>query len=431
MKEKIIEVLYALTDRNGTYSKFVGTSICSLLENTKAKVRIHIFCDSSIEGDNAEKFQQLVAAYGQELIFYNVRQLMPEVWETAEKLMAKAVNDNRYTEAALYRLLAPQILPEEITRLIYLDADTLINLDIKDLWQEPIGFDGMAAVFETDLLKQYGMRVLERRAELQKLLDYWETLGVKVEDGFNSGVLLMDLGIIRKKGNILLEGLKVALGYETENNFYDQNILNFYFAETAYHLPRHYNILLHWDKKYGKNPGQPGIYHYMGRSLGMDENDIRDTLYYDYFLKTPWAGGKFLCHFHYQLKDLHTYRFNQVLVGMQKLLANLLVKKPVIAVSHAYMAKVRKMLGNFAEAPTLSPKGIFLDMGEDENLRLYFPYDVDEYFYIFFVKDYVKLQVIMERGGLPEQHHYMDGRFLLEKDCLEKNMSLSRVFETM
>ncbi len=423
-----IEVLYALTDKKGTYSKFVGTSICSIFANTEEKVRVHIFHDGSIEGKNKENFLKLASDFGQEILFYNVRQFLPEIWQEAEKIMAKAVKDERYTEAALYRLLAPQILPKGIGRIIYLDADTLVNMDIRELWQETIAPNGMAAVFEADMLSHYNMRTLEMKESLRIMMAYWRSLGVNIEDGFNSGVLLMDLGLIRPRGNLLLEGLKVALGCDSDSIFYDQNILNFYFAEKAHHLPRQYNILMHWDKEFAKTCTGRGIYHYMGRSLGMDEGDVRDTMYYDYFLQTPWADGRFLCRFHSELKELHTFRFGQALERMQLLLSALLMKRPVIAASDAYMSRVAQVLGKSAEAPTISPQGLFCELGEDEHLQLNLPYDVEEHFYLFFVSDYVKLKVIMEQAGLTEKEYYMDGRFLLETDCLERYVSLSRFF---
>ena len=429
--KETIEVLYALTDKKGTYSKFAGTSICSLLENTKEKVHIHLFHDGSIQGRNKENFEQMVASYGQNIFFYNVRELLPEVWQEAERIMAKAVNDSRYTEAALYRLLAPQILPRRVERLIYLDADTLVHMDIKELWQEPIGSNGMSAVFESDLLITYGMRGKELREGSKKLQDHWKALGVNVEDGFNSGVLLMDLQLIRPMGNLLLGGLKTALNCDAESNFYDQNILLYYFAEHAHHLPWQYNILQHWERKFQKARDVRGIYHYMGRSLGMDEEDIRDTLYYDYFLKTPWADGRFICHFHKELMELHAFRFSQWLEKTQILLSALLTKKPIIAASDACMSKVVEMLGNSAEAPTLSPKGLFCKLGEDGHLRLSLPYDVDEHFYLFFVADYAELKVMLEQAGLPEHGHFMDGSFLLDKNPLEKYVCLSKFFENL
>ena len=426
-----IEVLYALTDKKGTYSKFAGTSICSMFVNTEERVRVHIFHDGSIEGQNKENFLKLASDFGQEILFYNVRQLLPEVWKEAEKIMVKAIKDERYTEAALYRLLAPQLLSENVGRIIYLDADTIVHMDVSSLWREPIGINGMSAVFENDLLEHYGRVGSSKNSETQKLIAYWQTLGVDIKDGFNSGVLLMDLQLIRPRGDLLLKGLEVALGCESESNFYDQNILNFYFAQEAGHLPWYYNILQHWDRQMGKMEEVKGIYHYMGRSLGMNEQDIRDTLFYDYFLRAPWADGRFLCHFHRELKELHTFKANQNQEKMQRLLSALLMKRPVIAASDTYMPKISALLGKSASAPTLSPKGLFCKLGEDSHLKLDLPFDVDSHFYLFFVEDYVKLKVLLERGGLPETEYYMDGRFMLENDFLEKNINLSRVFETL
>ena len=433
MASETIEVLYALTDKKGTYSKFAGTSICSMFENTQEKVRVHIFHDGSIEGKNKEKFQKLAAAYGQEMLFYNVRQLLPEVMQEAEQIMAEAVHNMRFTEGALYRLLAHQILPENISRLIYLDADTMVHMDIKELWQEPIGRNGMAAVFESDILLAYNRRVVEYGAGSQRLQDYWESLGVFVGDGFNSGVLLMDLNLVRRKGNILLEGLRVALNCDMgDDNFYDQNILLFYFAEEAYHLPWHYNMLQHWERKHHPEPRElRGIYHYINHSLGTNEDDVRDTLYYDYFLKTPWADGRFFCHFQQEMKNRCIMRLENCLDKMQLLMSALLTKKPVIAASSAQMLKIKETLGKSAEEPTISPKGTFCSLGEDDRLQLNLPYDVDEYFYLFFVKDYIELKVMLEQAGLPERGHYMDSSFLLEKNVLEKYISLSRFFETL
>ena len=47
-----IHVLYALVDRTGNYSKLAGTSICSMWENTKEQVTVHLFHDGSIKDDN-------------------------------------------------------------------------------------------------------------------------------------------------------------------------------------------------------------------------------------------------------------------------------------------------------------------------------------------------------------------------------------------
>ena len=54
------------------------------------------------------------------------------------------------TIASMYRLLIPNILPKNITKVIYLDADTIINLDINELWQIDLGNHSIAAVTEME-----------------------------------------------------------------------------------------------------------------------------------------------------------------------------------------------------------------------------------------------------------------------------------------
>lgn len=451
MAKETIEVLYALMDKSGTYSKFAGTSICSMFENTREKVRVHIFHDGSIEGENKKNFEILADRYGQEIILYNVRQLLPQVWAEAERIKEEAVNDDRYTEATLYRLLAPQVLSETVRRLIYIDADTIVNIDIKRLWQEKIGASGMSAVLEQDMMSHYGKRITAFKTELVKLMKYWESLGVKVETTFNAGILLMDLDKLRSMGNLLLEGLRVALGCDVKNNFYDQNILNFYFARGIGHLPWYYNILQRWDKKFkSESDEMEGIYHYMGRSLLMDEEDSRDTIFYDYFIKTPWMQGKVLCRFFYSMEGYYLRYMEKKMVLMRQLTANLAGKKLVLAASlrkeaqalslcespadfkleathplevslPIYLQEPEERAKEEAKNPEANIKrSVFPEnvtyhfLGSDKHLNLNLPYDVDSYFYLFFVEDYMFVKIALEKAGLPEEGHYMNGNFLIE-----------------
>ena len=452
-ENETIEVLYALMDKSGKYSKFAGTSICSLFENTKSKVRVHIFHDGSIKDENRSNFEILAKRYNQEIVFYNVRKLQRDVLKEAERIMEKAVNDNRYTEAALYRLLAPQILPEAIGRLIYLDVDTLVNMDIVKLWKEKIGPSGMSVVYERDMLDHYKLTAVGVKAEIEKLNAYFESLGVKLNGGFNSGVILMDLNIIRKMGNILLSGLKVMAGCDAENNFYDQNILNFYFGNNSYHLPWHYNILMHLDKERKPSRNIVGIYHYMGRTLTMDEYDLRDTIFFDYFAKTPWMKGQIICHIFGELEKIYLHYMGKRFKYMRYLVTNLGSKKLVIAASLGMEDKVFKLVqkpGLFdltatyprefklptyfqnpeddkakdkpekkqGERPHFPAHITYFDLGDDKKPNLNLPYDVDEYYYLFFSGDYIRIKMMLEEAGLEEDGHYMDGNFLIE-DVIE------------
>ena len=57
----------------------------------------------------------------------------------------------------------------------------------------------------------------------------------------------------------------------------------------------------------------------------------------------------------------------------------------------------------------------FFSLGPDEKLNLNLPYDVDSYFYLFFVADYIGVKIMLEHAGLEEEGHYMDGTMLIEE----------------
>lgn len=469
-KKTEIHVLYALVDRTGNYSKLAGASICSLFENTKEKVTIHLFHDGSIKDKNEERFLELAATYKQKLILYNVHELLPEVWREAKEIFADALRSAQYTEATMYRLVAPQVLPNSVKRLIYIDADTIVHIDIKRLWDTPLGKNGMGAVRESTLLLHYGMKPVGGSAE--KMYEHMGDQGVTLETCFNAGILLIDMEKMRSMGNILLSGLRVLAEYPEENRFYDQNILNYYFAKDLTPLPWYYNILQHWDRKHAEAAEVEGIYHYMGKSLGMNGNDVRDTLFYDYFIKTPWCDGEFLCRIHGVMNQVYMKSMGPRLRDMRRLMSILAVKCPVILATEECEQQAKKLFAapddfdieepkkedNEIEAGSVEeikkieaerkrkaeeaeknkkkyelPKGIcYCSLGKEESMKLNLPYDIDTHFYIFFVIDYKRVKKLFHQIGLKEREHFMNGAFLLVgKPWLDNLIITNKFFEML
>lgn len=417
-----INILYALSDKNGTYSKLAGTSICSLLENTAANVVIHIFHDGSIKGENRKNFEGMVKNYRQEIRFYNARELLPEIWQQAEEIFPRAVKDERYTEAALYRLLAPQLLDYEIKKLIYLDADTIINLDILELWQEQIGDGGLAAVRELSMTERYGEGFVTEDNAVQGRF-------VRAVDYFNSGVLLLDLERLRRMGILLLEGLKFLALHPEESKYHDQSILNYIFASNLTPLASKFNISMEWDKEYVENRTclEPGIYHYLGFNLGLDKNDLRDVLYYKYFLKTPWCTPEFFCNFIDGFNNFFKVCYQPMAmecsVTLRMMVAALLRKRLVIAATENFMTWILPILANVSvpgddstavDTGLSLPEGARLCMlGSNEHLKLELNYDVETHFYMFFVPDYQKIHTLLTSAGMREGKDYIDGSIVL------------------
>lgn len=116
--------------------------------------------------------------------------------------------DPRYSEAASYRLLLPELLPE-LNSVIYIDCDVVVRQNLAELYRETeLGDNLLAAVHE---------------APIEKQSERWSALGCDPNRYFNSGFLLINLAQMRAEGTSakLLEALKADY-----LEFPDQDALN-------------------------------------------------------------------------------------------------------------------------------------------------------------------------------------------------------------
>ena len=278
----MIHICYSLYDKNGKYSKNVGTSMCSVFENTREWITIHLLHDNTLSESNKALFIRLVRKYGQHICFYNMDELGLPYGEAVEAWGEKA----RYSKAAFYRLLIGEVLPFEVKRCIYLDSDVICNLDIKELWQEDLGGAPLGAISEHKSM--YGHM-------LPKAIINDGT--VEEHRYFNSGVLLIDLPIFSKIEGILRNGLEM-LAKNPSYTLYDQDILNYYFAAVYQPLNIRYNLFVQSEKFVGHEL-QSAIYHYAGQAFCIYQGDAFDKLYAKYYVMSPWfTGDAFLdaCH---------------------------------------------------------------------------------------------------------------------------------------
>ena len=116
--------------------------------------------------------------------------------------------DPRYTEAASFRLLLPELLPE-YDKILYLDCDIIVRQDVGKLYRE------------TDLEENWLGVVFE--APIEQQAERFRALGCDPGRYFNSGFLLMNLALMRehKVTERLLEACRVPY-----LEFPDQDALN-------------------------------------------------------------------------------------------------------------------------------------------------------------------------------------------------------------
>ena len=87
-----------------------------------------------------------------------------------------------------------------LDKIIYLDCDIIVQMDIKQLWDIPLEDCYIAAVAERDT-------AVSRYFSLSEKVRFW-ALEMQVERYFNSGVIVLNLKKIRECFDMFNESIK-------------------------------------------------------------------------------------------------------------------------------------------------------------------------------------------------------------------------------
>ena len=278
----MIHVAYGLRDADGRYSKFCGTSIVSIFENTTSPVTVHILHDETLTPDNRDKFMYLAGQYGQHIKLCDVNVLAAQRVRFLRESFAEH-HINVFFLGMLYRLLLPELIPQSIHKMIYIDAgDTVINFDIKTLWKIELGTHPLAAVLDND-------RITNEPLDRELVNGGF----VKFGNYFNSGVIVINLEHWRNNLQKIWDGYMFWLKNFHRLPFSDQDILNYCFADDAIQLPYEFNCFVEFERKSADSDKlKRKLYHFAGPGKPtLDSNDIFNRLYLEYFAKTPWFNA--------------------------------------------------------------------------------------------------------------------------------------------
>lgn len=385
----MIHICYGIYDKDGRYSKFVGTSITSIFENTNSDVTIHILHDDTLSEENRDKFFYLAGHYSQKINFHNVEKLVPEkIAELREKL--GEVSKTKFSIGALYRLLIPQIFSQEISKVIYLDADIIVNLDIKELWQIELKEKILGAVPEIEIDVPTKYKLSGNYLLREKI--------VAAEDYFNSGVLLLNVNRLRKEEKNFFEGIKFVA--EHDCGMFDQDILNYCFSKNYFKLPPKFDIFVNVERSARGNV-QPGekIYHYIADTLNLDCNDKLNALWLKYFSKTPWFNFEMINNISDGIKKLYIEQKNFAV----KISAIISGKERAFFVHRNNLEAVKNIFGIkdseeiiFADSPD-SLKKLVQAVGSGDKL------------FFILVSNYSMIQSVLSQQGFVQDKNFIDG----------------------
>ncbi|SEG73433.1 glycosyltransferase family 8 protein [Sphingobacterium lactis] len=211
MKERI-HLVVAFTEN---YFVPAATCITSILRNAENSHLFEVIC--LLTKDLPVHMKQLLEQIDPTRLSFRYINL--------DGQLAGVYVDERYTIAASFRLLLPELL-KEYDKVIYLDCDIIVRQDLGQLYQQvDLGDNYLAAVFEAALPHQ---------------IEYLERIGCQPGYYFNSGFLLMNLALMRKDGltQKLIDALKVPY-----LQFPDQDVLNILCQGRVHGLSPVYNSI--------------------------------------------------------------------------------------------------------------------------------------------------------------------------------------------
>ena len=236
---KNIDILYQFNEK---YAPYAGTSLTSLLKNNVHIDKMRIFIlGEGLSQESLKRFEDLAGQYKRELVFVDTEELVT---------MMKDMNMPSYrgSYAANMRLFLSFLLPEDVDRLLYLDADTIVEGDLDKLAGLQMGEYPVAMVLDSLVRK------------------HKERLGfLKTEPYFNSGVMLFEMKQWKEKKcseRIAGHVKNVRAWYPSP----DQDLINVVLKGEILKLEPEYNLqpaLLAFDPvDYFKTFGTVGYYSY-------------------------------------------------------------------------------------------------------------------------------------------------------------------------
>jgi lipopolysaccharide biosynthesis glycosyltransferase len=202
---------------------------------------------------------------------------------TRTMLPSTLYESGRITAASYLRLFLSTQLPQNLTRILYLDVDVIVLGSLNRLWQTPMDGKIVAAIPDVPYVN---LSHLGSRRPIQY---------------FNAGVILIDVAAWRASQieatfATILEDKTLTL------RFHDQDVLNLAFADSIYPLDECWNLLpsrgnrnrlrrYGWQFRFGNRKGLPDmIIHFAARHKPWHYRGKHPfkTYYRQLLEQTPW-----------------------------------------------------------------------------------------------------------------------------------------------
>lgn len=249
------ETINILCATDNKYAPYCGVMLTSLFEsNRHLHFEVFVLCDGSLSELNVRRFNSLGKKYKNEIFIKIVEASMVKGFPITDGL--------GITMPTYYRLLAAELLPVHIRRVIYFDCDIVVKGDILPLWELDLKGKAVAGVRDSSFRNEC------------------ERLGYDSSYGYvNAGVLVCDLDYWRANqiGERFMEYIQINKDDGTKLHYMDQDTLNAVLSDNKEIVPIRYNYqMMYLTKYYSKdysssfmrevleNRNTPVVIHYSG-----------------------------------------------------------------------------------------------------------------------------------------------------------------------
>uniref|UniRef100_UPI0026017C5A glycosyltransferase family 8 protein n=1 Tax=Bacteroides sp. TaxID=29523 RepID=UPI0026017C5A len=215
-KSDSIHIVLASDD---AYIQHLGTLLISIFENNKEeRFTIHLLLDG-VSDNKRVLCSQIVEKYGQSLVYYEMDKSLFHKFPLRAK--------DHISIASYYRLKLPELLPKDLSHILYMDCDMIVTGKLRPLWDIDVTNVALAAVMDT----------------LSFMPETFERLAYPMYDKyFNAGLLHINLDFWRQQ-NIFEEALQIAEEKADTLLWHDQDILNILFHGHWKNLPFRWNVM--------------------------------------------------------------------------------------------------------------------------------------------------------------------------------------------
>ncbi|MEO7269835.1 MAG: glycosyltransferase family 8 protein [Knoellia sp.] len=244
-----MDVAYAF---DHSYVPYAQTAIESLLDQHPDRpIRVWVVLDEDITDADCELLASQVGSRAVIEFLHTTHEL------TGRDLPASSIAPH-ISRAMYMRLLLPHLLPPDVSRVLYLDSDTLCVGPI-----DALGSIDLAGAVVGAVRDPYTRRLSDNGA-LPGIVDGPLRLDPR-SPYFNSGMMLIDTAAWRE-GRITEVALDYIARHADAARYPDQDALNYALYERWHRLPKHWNYAMPYrlETAMGGNLADARIIHFIG-----------------------------------------------------------------------------------------------------------------------------------------------------------------------